>query len=210
MPQGESRTKRWAAAFVNAVGSGPETGGKPWGDVEEGLSALKAMVPVTAILAARIAGGLSGENAAKQLDRMLLAAIVKSGPAAGRGLEYAHRLIILLIRRESFRYSAAVVRAIEDLLDQKKGIVTVTVETASALDETFRETLKVTLRQSLGAQELKLITRRVPELLGGCRLRMGGLLLDASLRGQLRQLAADLQAGPSRLAAGPGGYNGTF
>jgi F-type H+-transporting ATPase subunit delta len=59
----------------------------------------------------------------------------------------------------------------------------------------FEDTLKKQIQEKTGAPEIKLEKRIMPELLGGCRLRMDSTLIDASLRSQLQKMAVDLKAG---------------
>jgi F0F1-type ATP synthase delta subunit len=65
----------------------------------------------------------------------------------------------------------------------------------------FLDQLTGTLVEKTGAAGVRLSTRVVPELLAGCRLRIGGGLIDASLQTRLRQLEAELAGGSPR--AGP-------
>jgi F-type H+-transporting ATPase subunit delta len=188
--------ERWAAAFINAC----DVPGGVLDAAGEGLAALKDICPQVA----RIPGVVSGSTAAAQLDRMVQTAIQSSllspEAAASPGLRAARRLIILLVRKGLFHHSGAVIQEIEKILDHKKGILPVTVETPFPPDGQFQEALKLGLQKKTGALEIKLLIRIVPELLGGCRLCIGGEFLDASLRGQIQKMAADLQAAPGGIA----------
>jgi F-type H+-transporting ATPase subunit delta len=198
--------ERWAAAFINAcdvcttnITSDACTASDACDTSDaagEGLAVLKEICPQVD----RIPGPVSGTSAAAQLDRMLRTALRESRPspeaAASPGLAAAFRLIILLVRKGLFQHNGAVIREIEQILDRKRGILPVTVESPFSPDEEFREALKQGLRKKTGAREIKLRIRIVPELLGGCRLRMGSESLDASLKGQIQKMAADLGAAP--------------
>jgi F-type H+-transporting ATPase subunit delta len=192
--------ERWAAAFINACGVSGAGGDRSLDAAGEGLAFLKELCPQIR----RIPGAVSGTTAAAQLERMLGAAIQRSrlSPeiAASPGLAAASRFIILLVRKSLFRHSGAVIQEIERILDQKRGILTVTVETPFPLEGEFQEALRRGLQKQTGASEVKLLIRIVPELLGGCRLRIGSESLDASLRGQIQKMAADLQAAPGGIA----------
>ncbi|MDR2029476.1 MAG: F0F1 ATP synthase subunit delta [Treponema sp.] len=188
--------ERWAAAFINAC----EAPGAVLDAAGEGLAVLKEICPQVS----RIPGVVSGSTAAAQLDRMIQAAIEKARlspeTAASPGLRAARRFIILLVRKGLFHHSGAAIQEIEKILDHRKGILTVTVETPFPPDGEFQEALKRGLQKKTGALGFKLLIRIVPELLGGCRLCIGSEFLDASLRGQIQKMAADLQAAPGGIA----------
>ena len=161
--------ERWAAAFINVVGEA----------LDEGLAALKALIPGIQ----NIPGVLSGNVSADQLERMIRGSMEKTG-ASGRGTEYACRLIVLLVKKRQFSQhsSTALLQEIEKMRDRKNGVLLVMVDSAFPLDEEFQKTLQETMKHKLGAKEIKLIPRIVPELLGGYRLQIGSESVDASLR----------------------------
>lgn len=188
--------ERWAAAFFGAAPS-PEA-------AEEGLAAFRALLSPVGELRREV----SGAAQAVRLEGMIRAAAAKTG-LRSPGLEGAIRLITLLVKKSRLKYGGPVAEGIEKLLDEKKGIVEVTLETAFPPEAEFEEALKKALIKKTGAGEIRVLPRRAPELLGGCRLRIGGRSIDASLRGQLEKMAADLGAAPWGLeAAGISGAGG--
>lgn len=200
--------ERWAAAFINAVsegnpGSGANSGPGKLDDaaasaaIGEGLDLLRAVSP----LVSAIPGSVSGTFAAAQLERMIRKAL----PAATAKQEIVVRFILLLIKKNLFRYIDAVIKEIEAKLDHLRGILPVTLESAAAPDKDFQESLKKQLMEKTSARGIKLDTRIVPDLLGGCRLRIGGDIIDASLRSQLQRMSVDLVRGVD-LAAPQGGF----
>jgi hypothetical protein len=142
---------------------------------------------------------LFGQEAALQLEGLLRESLLREGPgAAGFGpeAEYAVRFLSLLVRKNLFRRCVdSIVRQIEKRLNEQKGILEVTVECAASPDSGFEEYLENEIRKKTGAPGIKLLTRRKPELLGGYRLRIGGFCVDASLRGQLANMAKELEHG---------------
>jgi F-type H+-transporting ATPase subunit delta len=190
---------RWAAAFIHAVRN--TDAGDADADAEEGLAALKAFT----VCAGRIPRAVSGSASAAQLDRKIRAAMEKAG-VRSRGAEIARRFMALLVKKNALKFSGAVIQGIEKLLDQERGIFTVFAETAMPAEGDFEETLKAALRQKLAVREVVLVTRIVPELLSGYRLRIGSELLDASLRLQIQKMAEDLSV-PRGTAASPGGFS---
>jgi F0F1-type ATP synthase delta subunit len=62
------------------------------------------------------------------------------------------------------------------------------------VDSGFEAELARLIREKTGAANVKMKTSVRPELLGGYRLRIGGFYIDASLKGQLAKMKADLEA----------------
>ncbi|GHV81965.1 hypothetical protein AGMMS49991_05230 [Spirochaetia bacterium] len=174
--------ERWADAFVEVCGK----------DLNEGFAALKVFTACTAGMTGLVTGGA----AAVKLEKMLRTAIKEAGFGAGnRGAEFAVRFMILLVRKKQFRYREVILKEIERLTDRINGLARAKIESAAPLDEGFQEKIKTELKHRTGAQEVVLGTRIVPDLLGGYRLFIGTNLIDTSLRGQLKKMAADLQTG---------------
>jgi F-type H+-transporting ATPase subunit delta len=194
---------RWAAAFITTLGD----------NAGEGFVCLKAMVnPLKSAT-----GLLLGYSAARRLETML-----RGSCAAVKGitfnintsafnintdafngnanafnasvLEYVIRFITMVVEKNQFRNIDLILHKIEESLDAKNGILSVCVESASPLDEVFEEELRRRIIARTGAAELKMTTLLVPALLGGYRLRMGGFYIDASLKGQMEKMMADLEA----------------
>ncbi|MDR1302054.1 MAG: F0F1 ATP synthase subunit delta [Treponema sp.] len=191
--------ERWAAGFVGSCGV----------HTEEGFGALQALVPVITA----IPGMLAGTHAAKELEGMIRKALNHVSPESGLvdwGVEYAVRILILLVKQGYLSHAPEFMRALETLLDQQKGILRVTVESAFPVDASFQHRLEEALAGShtrasnTAVKEIKVTVQIVPELLGGYRLRIGSGLVDASVRTQLQQLAQDLHAAPRETAAGGG------
>jgi F0F1-type ATP synthase delta subunit len=141
-----------------------------------------------------IPGRLFGQDAALRLEGLLRKSLgeFRSAPET----EYIVRFLSLLVRKDLFRrHIDSIVRQIEKRLDGQKGILEVTVECAAPPDGGFEEYLKNEIRKKTGAPGVKLLTRQRPELLGGYRLRIDGLCVDASLRGLLGNMAKELGHG---------------
>jgi F-type H+-transporting ATPase subunit delta len=182
--------ERWAEAFVNATGAtSPAASAKNAGD---GLAFLRAVLP----LIRKIPGEPAGGAAAFRLEGMLRAALAKTAAEKTPGLEAALRLIVLLVKKSRLRFGDAVIRAIGQIIDREQGILECVLESAAPPEEDFLAELKKALIAKTGAREIRLLPRIKPELLGGFCLRLGDEVLDASLRGQVRQLAAELEAAP--------------
>ena len=169
---------RWAAAFVAMTGNDPQ-----------GLAFLKAAVPQIKT----IPGALFGYSDSRQLEKLLLEGANSAG-FSGASIEYAIRFISMMVEKNCFMHIDSVQKKIEELFDKQNGILTVTAESASELDDIFRDELRRQIQDINGAKKVNLETRLVPELLGGYRLRFGGFYVDASLKGQAERMKADLTA----------------
>jgi F-type H+-transporting ATPase subunit delta len=186
---------RWADAFAAVCGE----------SLDEGLAALKVIAGCTE----RLPGPVTGTSEALQLERMILSAVEKTG-GFSRGAELAARFTALMIKKGRFSALHLIIEEAEKIADERKGILTVVIESVTAIDKKFEDELKQKLLQQgllkqgllkqQGAwnypvpKEVRLISCLVPELLGGYRLRMDSEVFDASLRGQIQSMAAELNA----------------
>jgi len=174
----------WAQVFCRALG----------GEADTGLAYLKTMVPAVKT----IPGALFGYAASRRLETMLReCSSVKNENVTSSGgeaaLEYAIRFIVLLVAKNRFKYIDSIMQKIEELANAQKGILAVTVESASVMDSVFAEELQRRITESTGSQ-VKMHVRIVPELMGGYRLCIGGYYIDASLKGQMEQMQSDLES----------------
>jgi F-type H+-transporting ATPase subunit delta len=168
--------ERWAQAFVKVLGE----------DAEEGCAVFQALLPGLE----RIRPACTGGAFIRRLEELIRIALRRSGQS-GRGAEYACRFTVLLARRHCLKYAAPLGREIALVLDRRRGIMPIILEVPFAPDGEPGGLEKI-LREKLG--EIRIDTRIVPELIGGCRVRMGSDVFDASIRGQLKKMAADLGA----------------
>jgi F0F1-type ATP synthase delta subunit len=167
---------RWAGAFLAVSGKNADS-------VYECLKAIAQPVK-------SVRGVFFGHHAAAELEKMLRDGAAEP-PVA---VEYAIRFICLLVEKNCFRYIDILLPVIERKLDEQKGILSFSLEAASAVDSGFEAELARMIREKAGAADVKIKTSVKPELLSGYRLRMGGFYIDASLKGQLAQMKADLEA----------------
>jgi hypothetical protein len=185
---------RWAGVFETVLGE----------NAEAALACLKAMVPPVKA----VSGVLSGLSAARQLETILRESAdaafggntysTTSGNTSGNtsagAIEYAIRFITLAVEKKQFKHIDMILSRIEERLDMRRGALTVTVESAVPVDGVFAEELRRQIMKRLGAGEVTMKIQLAPELLGGYRLRFGGFYIDASLKGQIGKMKADLEA----------------
>ena len=168
---------RWAGAFISVSGA----------NADEAFLCLKAL----SAQVKTVSGAIFGHSASAELEKILresAAATHEETPAT----EYAIRLLCLLVEKNCFRYIDLLLQKIEQNLDAQNRILDVTVEAASAVDGGFEKEFERQIKEKTGAAGVKMKTRVRPELLGGYLLRIGSHYIDASLKGQLENMAAQL------------------
>ena len=183
---------RWAVIFTDLLGE----------NAEAGLDCLKALIPPIKT----IPGALFGYSASRQLEKILRESISSIGGASSYGgasygggvpentpMEYAIRFITLVVEKNHFGDIDSIVYKIEDRINTHKGILVVTVESASPVDGNFAEELRQHIIEKTRSAQVAMKIRQVPELLGGYRLRIGGYYVDASLKGQTEKMKAALE-----------------
>jgi F-type H+-transporting ATPase subunit delta len=153
-------------------------------NAEAGLECLHALVPPLKKIP-----NLFGFTASCQLEKMLRNTD-SSHSAALPAAEYTIRFLTLLVQKNCFNHIDTIMQKIENIIDNKKGILPVLVETAAG--DVPEKELKRRIMETTGALNVKMKINHVPELLGGYRLRIGGYYVDASLKGQIEKMKADL------------------
>ena len=171
---------RWAGAFMAVSGK----------NADDMFECLKAITPPVK----SVHSVFFGRNAAAELEKMLRSAASAGAAEPPVEVEYTIRFICLLVEKNYFRYIDILLPVIERKLDEQKGILSLSLEAASAVDSGFEAELARSIREKTGAADVKMKTSVKPELLGGFRLRIGGFYIDASLKGQLAKMKADLEA----------------
>jgi F-type H+-transporting ATPase subunit delta len=78
-------------------------------------------------------------------------------------------------------------RGFDDLWAEEKRLLPVSVTSAVELDESLVEDIGKRIREQTG-REVELSSRVDPEVLGGLVVRVGNMVLDASVRNRLDQL----------------------
>lgn len=117
------------------------------------------------------------------------------------------RLVALLVERRRVSLLTRVAEAYRSLLYARRELVEAEVVTAAPLTEAERAALRERLGRLTG-RRVELSERVDPSLLGGLMVRIGDRLYDASVRGRLERLRAQLIAAGRGWAAGlatPGG-----
>jgi F-type H+-transporting ATPase subunit delta len=176
----------YAKAFLGAVGN-PQEASTALADLQRFARAMEA-VP-------RIAAMAQSPSVPQEVKQATVAEV-----AARLGLGRAARSMLgLLIENYRLASLAAVVEAIEELLDRRLGRVKATVTAAEEVGAQERDQLQRILAGALG-QSVGVEVRVAPELLGGFVAQVGSRRYDASLRGQLERMSRQLaEAGAQQL-----------
>ena len=181
---------RWAALFLSVTGD----------NAESAFSCLK-------LIAAPVKSSyivFSGYTDSIRLEKILRESFAAAGGANGAAkaavavdeaataAEYAIRYLCLLVKRKYLKKIDFLLERIEQMLNEQKGILNITLETANQSGAYEAELLDM-IREKTGAAGIKAKTITRPELLGGYVLRMGSSYIDASLKGQMEKMKSELE-----------------
>ncbi|MCF8111057.1 MAG: F0F1 ATP synthase subunit delta [Desulfobacteraceae bacterium] len=117
------------------------------------------------------------------LDKIDLSAVMKS-------------YITLLFKKKRFDYLRDVNEHYNRLADELKGIVRAELVSATDLSPDSFEKIRQSLSKMTG-REVILESSRDPELIGGVVTKIGDLVLDGSIRTQLKNMRESLKRGES-------------
>ena len=166
----------WAAALMNSLE-------KSGGEIEEGVEILKALAWWVKNLPVEVFGNSPAEKA----EMLVREVMTKAGVISPAG-ETAIRLFVLMVKKNKIRHLDLVIEEAKKLLDNKRGVIPVSIEYAFPVDEDVESRIKETIKKRTGAVRVDITGRIIPELIGGYRLRIGDEVIDASIRSQLRKL----------------------
>jgi len=111
--------------------------------------------------------------------------------------KHTRNFLFVLNDRNRLAALAGIVEAFGELYDERTGRVRAQVTSAKGLDAASITTLRNHLQSITGAKEVIVREDVDPALLGGIVTRVGDLVLDGSVRTQLRLLRDQLVAGQS-------------
>jgi F-type H+-transporting ATPase subunit delta len=184
----------WAAAFINSL----DREGADSGEGVEVLGVLASWIRA-------LPGEVFGSSPACKAERLIREGLAKSGTVSPAG-EIAARFIALMIRKNAIRHIDPVIDEAKKLLNRKRGVVAVFAEYAFPAGADVESRISEIIKRKTGAAGVELVGRVRPELIGGCRLRIGDEIIDASIRSQMRRLEAHLAVAYGGRAYG--GFNG--
>jgi F-type H+-transporting ATPase subunit delta len=180
MPRATTAARRYAEAAFDLARAEDDLDG--WADELRLAGGIVADERVSALL----------DNPAIPLDEReaAIAAVLE-----GKVREPVRRLAALLLRRNRGSILPAVSREFDRLLNRDRGIVTAVVTSASPLSDADLDVVRRRVA-TMGVGSTVELEQRVDEsLIGGLTVRVGDRLIDASVRGRLERLRAQLVAG---------------
>lgn len=113
----------------------------------------------------------------------------------GKVREPVRRLARVLLRRNRGDILPAVCAECDRMLNRERGVVTAHVTSAAPLSDADLDVVRQRIASMHGASTVELEQRVDEALIGGLTVRVGDQLIDASVRGRLERLRAQLVAG---------------
>ena len=157
------------------------------GEVEKDLARIAALVDGSPELAAVLqTPGFKADERKAVLEQLLGKLGVHN---------HTRNFMFVLSDRNRLAALSAVVDAFGALYDKRVGRVRARVTSAQGLDAASVKVLRDHLKRITGAKEVIVQEDVDPQLLGGIVTRVGDLVLDGSVRTQLRLLRDQLVAG---------------
>jgi F-type H+-transporting ATPase subunit delta len=163
--------KRYAAAFIKVCGENPRAGVQALRKLRLGLKGVEQYL-ANPLVPVELKKAILSEKAAE-----------KTGPAFS--------LVSVLVGVRRFYLLEAVTQEADLLCDAGEGVCDALVTSASSLDAAEAETLRRGLER-LSGRKVRLSAVEDPSLIGGFKARMGDTLVDATLRGSMEKLKAEL------------------
>jgi len=106
----------------------------------------------------------------------------------------AWNLVRLLVQRSNLELVGAISTEYQRLLNQKRGVVSALVTSATPLTADEDTAIRQRVAQMTGTT-VDVRTAVDPELIGGLTVRIGDRLIDASVKGRLERLREQLLSG---------------
>lgn len=100
------------------------------------------------------------------------------------------QFVQFLVRTRQWRFAHQILEQIENLVRAEEGKVKVVVESVNRIEKHTRQHILDFLRKEEGQVEFE--EKIDPGVLGGVKLRLNDLLVDATLAGQLEKLRQQL------------------
>ncbi len=168
----------------------------------EALMALAQEQNVTDAVAEDVRGILAVLAAEPDLERILSSPVVKAEAKKallrslfqGRVQGLTETFLQLLVDRQRITVLREMLEGFLVRFRKLRGIALAEVTVASPLDEERTEQLRDRLRALTGASDVEMSIQLDPALIAGFVVKVESQVLDASLRGQFRNLSSQLLA----------------
>jgi F-type H+-transporting ATPase subunit delta len=135
----------------------------------------------------QVASQIGNPNLTERTLLELIFGVAGDGLSAG-----VQNLVRLLVENERLSVLPDLARLFEARKTAAQGVRHIQVRSAYALSAAEQKALTSTLKKHFGA-EVDLTVEKDPSLIGGVEVRADDVVIDASVRGRLQQLANELQ-----------------
>jgi F-type H+-transporting ATPase subunit delta len=98
------------------------------------------------------------------------------------------RLADLLVESHRAEYLPAITETFLEEVDRKRGVLRGEVLSTGIVDAVGLARVQVALSKAFGNKKIVLSQKADPSLIGGLQVRVGGVLIDGSLKGRLETL----------------------
>ncbi len=110
----------------------------------------------------------------------------------GKVQPFMENFLMLLVDRGRIQYIFGICQQYQVLMRKLKGIVLAEVTSTVELTAEQRSQIQQRVQSMTGAAEVEIKSTLDPDLIGGVVIKAGSQVIDASLKGQLRQIALRL------------------
>lgn len=106
--------------------------------------------------------------------------------------DYARNFMFLLLSKNHFNLLDEIISSCHEILDKSSGTMKAELRTPYPIAEEML--VRIRKLVSPDPDKVKITQTISPDLIGGFELRCGDMLLDASVKGQLKRLEKELEA----------------
>ena len=110
----------------------------------------------------------------------------------GKIQPFMENFIMLLVDRRRIMFLSGICQQYQVLMRKLKGIVLAEVRSAVELNDAQKEQIKQRVKTVTGANAVDIESEIDSDLIGGVVIKAGSQVIDASLKGQLRQISLRL------------------
>jgi F-type H+-transporting ATPase subunit delta len=143
------------------------------------LETLDASSELQQFLATPFIGDSAKQNVLKQVF-------------GGKVQPFMENFMLLLVDRRRIMFLAGICQQYQVLVRKLKGIELAEVTSVVELTDAQKDQVKQRVKAITAANEVEIQTEIDPELIGGMVIKVGSQVIDASLKGQLRQISLRL------------------
>jgi F-type H+-transporting ATPase subunit delta len=124
-------------------------------------------------------------------NKNIASAIYESFIEKGKDLPF-DKVVQFLVRKKLFSKRKAILRELEKIENEKKGIINAKVYTSTPLKEDFKNTIKSALKNKYKSKEALLKEIIDKSILGGIKIEVGDEVIDMTVLGRLTKLQEHL------------------